>query len=372
MTVPDGYPAWLVRSMVSIPSVSGREQRLAAFLAGQLARLGLAARVDEVGNVVAETACQRGPVVLLLGHLDTVSGGGTVGQVGDLLYGRGSVDAKGSLAAMICAAAGLSDRCRLIVAGAVGEEAPGSVGARHLVRTLPRPDAVIVGEPSGWNGVCLGYKGFLGIEYATVRPVLHTSSPAETAVEAAAAFWRLLDGLVSGEERERALAFDAAAATLVEMRGDIRSAIARVSCRIPPGFDVPALEQALTRLAPAGNVTFTESMPAVRRGNADPVARALRMAIRAAGGRPRGVVKAGTSDMNVFGERMDVPMAAYGPGDGHLDHTDDEHLSLAELDRSVGVLTAALPELMTFLAPAVRDSSVGDGLVPSAAVSGRQ
>lgn len=49
--------------------------------------------------------------------------------------------------------------------------------------------------------------------------------------------------------------------------------------------------------------------------------------------------------MNVVAPVWDVPMVAYGPGDSALDHTPDEHVELAELERAVGVLEGVLEHL---------------------------
>jgi LysW-gamma-L-lysine carboxypeptidase len=75
------------------------------------------------------------------------------------------------------------------------------------------------------------------------------------------------------------------------------------------------------------------------------VARAFRVAIRDGGGEPRLLRKTGTSDMNLFARAWDCPMATYGPGDSSLDHAPDEHLSLAEFDRAVEVLTGVATDL---------------------------
>jgi LysW-gamma-L-lysine carboxypeptidase len=350
---PDGaHAAWLLRRMISLPSVSGAESRVAAFAVDQMRGLGMDAHVDAAGNAVGTAGPSGVPVVWLLGHIDTVPGELPVCQVGDLLYGRGVVDAKGPFATMICAgaAAAATGAVRVIVAGAVGEEVPGSRGARHLLETLPVPDAVIIGEPSGWDGVCLGYKGRIGVDYRVSRPPMHTSSPEETAVEAATTFWRAVHHHVQGSgSATEAVSFDAATATLVDLTGDIRTAAAHITCRIPPGFDADTFETFVRRAARGAEVSFDEHVPAVRTGLRDAAARALRGAIRAHGGVPVAKVKAGTSDMNVVRARYDVPMVAYGPGDAHLDHTDDEHIALSHVHRSVAVLRDGLGALAGLL-----------------------
>ncbi|MGI8747114.1 MAG: M20/M25/M40 family metallo-hydrolase, partial [Deinococcus sp.] len=89
---------------------------------------------------------------------------------------------------------------------------------------------------------------------------------------------------------------------------------------------------------------------AVRHPRDGVLARALRFAIRAAGGTPVFKLKTGTSDMNVVAPRWPVPTLAYGPGDSRLDHTPDEHLDLAEYDQAVMVLRDALTRLAASLA----------------------
>src|SRR4029079_2594390 len=88
--------------------------------------------VDAAGNAVGIWG-KGAREIVLLGHIDTVPGHIPVRQEGDLLYGRGSVDAKGPLACFVSAVARLpkSDACRLVVIGAVEEEAAASEAARH-------------------------------------------------------------------------------------------------------------------------------------------------------------------------------------------------------------------------------------------------
>ena len=87
--------------MVLIDSPTGSEGDLAAYLAGRATELGYDAHVDKAGNLVASLGTSGAPVVMLLGHLDTVPGRVPVRYDGDRLFGRGTVDAKGSLAAML-------------------------------------------------------------------------------------------------------------------------------------------------------------------------------------------------------------------------------------------------------------------------------
>ncbi|MBX6341927.1 MAG: M20/M25/M40 family metallo-hydrolase, partial [Thermomicrobiaceae bacterium] len=77
---------------------------------------------------------------------------------------------------------------------------------------------------------------------------------------------------------------------------------------------------------------------------------ALTAPTRGVGGAPRLKVKTGTSDMNLVGPAWGCPIVAYGPGDSRLDHTPHEHVDLAELERGVAVLTAAIERVAAQLA----------------------
>ena len=168
-----------LRELVSIPSLSGQEADAAAFLVSAMNSLGLDASIDQAGNTVGSRACldADGRVtqeIMLLGHIDTVPGAIPVRIKGGRLYGRGTVDAKGPLAAFVIAAARskLPLGTRVVVAGAVEEESATSKGARYLA-TQYQPDICIIGEPSGWDGVTLGYKGRVLLDYVLEQPMGH-------------------------------------------------------------------------------------------------------------------------------------------------------------------------------------------------------
>ncbi|TCO55592.1 M20/M25/M40 family metallo-hydrolase [Actinocrispum wychmicini] len=340
----------LLRGALEIPSPSYHEAELAAYLVDVVRKLGMAAHIDRVGNLVASVENGDGPTVMLISHLDTVPGDLPVFSRDGRLYGRGAVDAKGSLAAMICAALGTSRfRGRIVVVGAVEEETPKSRGAMEIRATHARPDAVIVGEPSGWSSVVLGYKGKLDLSYRVTCPPTHPSNPVEKASESAVAAWTaLLDEL--GPDAGHG-AFDRPGATLCSITGDTTVAEAEFSIRTPVGFSTDAFLARLGDRVTKGELAVVNAVAACRSGRSDPVVRALTAAIRAQDGEPTMKVKTATSDMNTLAEVWDVPMAAYGPGDSTLDHADDEHIVIAEYLHGIAVLSAALEDIATAWRP---------------------
>ncbi|WP_395571186.1 M20/M25/M40 family metallo-hydrolase [Streptomyces sp. BK79] len=348
MTRPAGVDETeLLRSMVAVPSFSGQEAELAALLTERMAAAGFDTHVDAVGNVHGAVGDPDGPEVMMLGHMDTVPGTLPVRRDGDVLTGRGSVDAKGPLAAMICAAARLADRVpgRLVVIGAVGEEAT-SHGARHLLHR-PAPDALLIGEPSGAHSIGIGYKGVFRFRTDFTRPPAHTSSDQPTAAEAAFAFWQSLRAVLAPDDAEAPL-FERTLPTLVATAADLERATVEVSCRTPLGFDAAALTSWLAAV-PDSRVTVIEEVPAVRASRSNPVVRALGTALSRRGRRPVPKLKLGTSDWNVVARHWPVPTAAYGPGNSRLCHSDDEHIEIPEYLAAVDVLTDALPRLVDSL-----------------------
>ena len=192
MTVDDHE---LVRGLVEIPSLSRREGDAVEWLVARMAERGFRASVDDAGNAIGEIGAGTRHVVLL-GHIDTVPGEIPVRIEDGLLVGRGAVDAKGPLAAFVAAATAPPPGLRITVVGAVEEESSTSAGARHRA-TLPAPDWCVIGEPSGWDGVTIGYKGRLVLRLTLERTARHGAAPGATVSEEALALHRgpLLEGL---------------------------------------------------------------------------------------------------------------------------------------------------------------------------------
>ena len=353
----------LLYQALTIPSLSGQERALAEFLCGRAREMGLDAGIDEVGNLVAQAlplaARERdAEPVVLLGHMDTVGGVVPVRVSEGLLYGRGAADAKGPLVAFLCAASRLSRsgelRRPVVVVGAVEEEAATSRGARAVVGCY-RPSACIIGEPSGAQGVTIGYKGRLLVEYEVARESSHSAGPHATASEMAAAFWQRVREHAACWNREHA-GESAFAALLPSLRGInsngdglVERARLTLGYRLPVGCDTGALRAALVGWASEDGalVTFSGEEAAFQTTRTTPLARAFIQAIRATGGRPTFKVKTGTSDMNVVGPHWGGNIVAYGPGDSSLDHTPNEHISLSEYLQSIDVLEQVLRTLAT-------------------------
>jgi LysW-gamma-L-lysine carboxypeptidase len=403
----------LVRGLVAIPSLSRHEQAAASWLAAQMAAAGYdRAFVDEAGNAVGELGALDAPrVVVLLGHIDTVPGNIPVRieTVGDaraeapalrtLLYGRGSVDAKGPLATFAAAGARLGSRwahdagLRLVVVGAVEEEAATSKGARFIASrfngtTEPVPAACVIGEPSSWRRVTLGYKGRLLLDLTARQDMAHTAGPDASVAEVVVDLWNWVRAHAHTVNAGVDKPFEQLSPSLrrfitANEEGITDTVDAQFAWRLPVGFDAEdfvrqllawtathlgATEPLLApRLAPGagGHERLTLTGPRTsftvafrgwerpwRSDRQNALVRSFLAGVRQVDPavQPGFVVKTGTADMNVVAPVWRCPIVAYGPGDSALDHTPHEHLELDEYWKAVQVLEATLRQLSASLA----------------------
>lgn len=339
----------LLIDLVSMPSPSGDEDEAAERLVEFFDSYGREARIDEVGNVRAPAD----DAVLLTSHVDTVPGqipvdvdvadaadeeAGIAAEGDEILWGRGSVDATGPLAAMVVAAI----RTGVSFVGVVQEETS-SAGARHLVADREaEPAAVVNGEPSGATGITLGYRGFLNGTYVATSESGHTSRPEPNAIQHATSWWTSVEDAF--EQDEYTPVFERVTAKPVTIDGGISDdglsveATLEAQLRVPPSLDVETVRETAEAELEIGTVSWDEPIPPVMESPRTEVARAFRAAIRAEGCDPRLLRKTGTSDMNLYADAWDCPMVTYGPGHSALDHAPNERLSLPEFDRSVAVL----------------------------------
>jgi LysW-gamma-L-lysine carboxypeptidase len=362
--VNDAQAFDLLEELLRIESLSTKEQCAVQFLVERGAALGFESSIDAVGNAVLAIG-DRGPRVVLLGHVDTVPGHVPVRREGELLFGRGAVDAKGPLVAFIAAAhRAASDgslACRVEIVACVEEEIASSRGA-HYRATLPAPDFCVVGEPSGSTSVTVGYKGHVELALAHTRPLEHTAAASRGALAHACRTWTALeDALAAHDEQHvtnRESWFERIQPHLaaLEHRSDGLHEHTHLTARLrlPPTLSPAAARDLVAHHAHLFTVTANHCIPAWETSRTSPLARALARAITRTATergpsdvRPRFVRKTGTADTNVLAQRWPCPMVAYGPGDSSLDHTPNEHVAFTEFAIGVGVMyvvAAHLPQ----------------------------
>ncbi len=338
--------------LVTRYSPTGQEAEAVAWLVDHMKGLGATrAFIDSVGNGIGIWG--EGPQdIVLLGHIDTVPGEIPVRvehQNGRrVLYGRGSVDAKGPLAAMVDAAAEVGARpgWRLVVIAAVDEEGE-SKGARYIANHY-RPVFAIIGEPSRWHRVTLGYKGSAWAQLEVQRDLGHSAGPEGSAGDILLAAWCRLQQAREEYNRGRERMFDQLQLTVrgmgMEEDGFRQRAWMHLAARLPQSLPPEAwyhwVQGHLLEDITVKRVGFPiQAFVADRRTL---LVRAFMQAIRAQGARPGLVYKSGTADLNIVAPVWGCPAVAYGPGDSSLDHTPHEHLDLDEYERAVQVLRRVL------------------------------
>ena len=178
---PDLEVCALTRSLVDIPSVSGDEGEISAFVASLLERLGYRVELQEAApgrsNLIARTPVA--PRVVFASHLDTVPPFVPSSEDADYVFGRGACDAKGIVAAQIAAAERLREEGHkgIGLLYVVDEEA-GSIGAKvangHAAAAGVR--YVVVGEPTE-NRLATGCMGSLRLSLATAGIAAHSAYP---------------------------------------------------------------------------------------------------------------------------------------------------------------------------------------------------
>jgi putative selenium metabolism hydrolase len=184
--------ATFLQDLVRIPSLSTHEGAVAVRLAEEMRRVGFTeVWTDRIGNVIGRIGNGQGPKLLLDGHMDVVDVGDLArwphppynGVIQDgILYGRGTCDMKGGLAAMVYSVKALLDAGvdlagDLYVVGVVQEEPCEGLAIRTLVEEDGiRPDYVVLGEPSDLQ-VRTGHRGRLEMRVTVRGKAAHASSP---------------------------------------------------------------------------------------------------------------------------------------------------------------------------------------------------
>ncbi|HMH26648.1 MAG TPA: M20/M25/M40 family metallo-hydrolase, partial [Gemmatimonadaceae bacterium] len=193
MPIPRGDAVALARALIQIDSRnptlapdSPGEGDCARTLASVLDDWGFSVQLMETvpgrPNVVARIGPRDAPALMLNGHLDVVGVEGMIHNPfsaqlrGDRIYGRGSADMKGGVAAMCAAAAkgAQADSTRQILVTAVVDEEYESLGMRALLADGIRADAAIITEPTRL-AICPAHRGFVWMDIVVTGRAAHGS-----------------------------------------------------------------------------------------------------------------------------------------------------------------------------------------------------
>ncbi|MEQ9813790.1 MAG: acetylornithine deacetylase/succinyl-diaminopimelate desuccinylase family protein [Azospirillaceae bacterium] len=337
-----------------------------------------------------------GPCVHFNGHIDVVEvGPGWTtdpfgGEIRDgKVFGRGTCDMKGGIAAAVVAVEALIDADvplagAIEISGTVDEETGGYGGVAYLAKrgyfSRPRVDHVIIPEPLNVDRVCLGHRGVWWAEVTTHGRIAHGSMPflGDSAIRHMTAFLEKLEHelypklekkttampVVPAGARQSTLNINSLHGGLGEGHAGFPSAVVAHNCRtvldrrylIEESYDevrgeIVDLLEALKRQRNDFRYDLKElfHVPPTLTSADQPVVKALAREIERLFGRPAEFIcSPGTYDQKHvvrIGNLQDC--VAYGPGILDLAHQPDEYVAIYDLVQSTKVMAVAAHHLLT-------------------------
>ncbi len=322
----------LARALVDIDSTTGGEREAGQWLARYLRESGFTVteqRVDATRFNILATLSE--PSVVFSTHFDCVPPFFPSRLEGDRLYGRGSCDAKGILAAQVAAADALrrAGETRVGLLFVVGEER-GSDGAKAANELAGRCRFLVNGEPTD-SRLGLATRGILRVQLRATGRAAHSSYPelGESAID------KLIDVLV--ELRSIALPSD-------PVLGTTHYSVGLISGGVAPNVVSPLADAEIMFRTVTDGRTVRQAMAPVERKVA--VEHVLEVP-------PVHLTTVSGFDTAVFPYTTDIPFLdrwgkplLFGPGSILVAHTAEEHISIAELEAAVGHYTAIANRLL--------------------------
>ena len=324
----------LTRSLVDIDSTTGREGEAGRWLSRYLSDLGFLVteqRVDETRFNLIVSSGQPARVVFST-HVDCVPPFFPSRVEGDRVYGRGSCDAKGILAAQVAAVDRLrrEGEARVGLLFVVGEER-GSDGAQAANLAANDCRFLVDGEPTD-NRLGIATRGAYRIRLRAVGRAAHSSFPefGESAIDT------LIDALIALRSIE--LPTD-------PVLGRTHYTIGLIAGGVAPNVVSPAAEaEVMFRTVGDAAEVRRAMLPIERRVEIEHVLEVPPVTLTTVPGVESAVFPY-TTDIP-FLDRWGQPLLC-GPGSVHAAHTADEFIELAELRRAVDNYTAIARELLT-------------------------
>jgi acetylornithine deacetylase len=309
------------RRLIDIDSTTGREQACGEWLASDLERRGYRVTRQPVANGRFNVFAKLDdPVVVLSTHFDCVPPFFPSSVAGDALYGRGSCDAKGILAAQVSAVERMraSGERRVAMLFVVGEER-GSDGAAAANTASPGSKFLINGEPTD-NHLALATRGILRLRLTARGRAAHSAAPeqGESAID------KLIDVLV----RMRGMKWPSDADL-----GDTFYTIGLIEGGIAPNVISPsASAEIMFRISSSADAVLETARALEPDVTVEEVLRVLPVRLHTVDGVPSKVFPF-TTDVPLL-DRWGTPLL-YGPGSFLVAHTDREHLAIADLELAI-------------------------------------
>lgn len=354
----------------------GREREVGLFLGEYCKRLGFDVNIKEIVDgrvnvIVTLKGSGGGRTLLLNGHLDTVPPGNMdfdpyAADIEDgYILGRGTVDMKGPIAAMITMMhavkeSGLKLKGDLIFTGVIGEEEQ-SEGTEDLVKSNIKADGAVVGEPSSYE-YSAGHRGLEWLEIRIKGKAAHGGMPhlGINAIEKAAVLIQAIKEEIYPKLAERSNPLmGQSVMNFGHIRGGIQPSTVADSCiiqidrRYVTGETVASVigeyQSVIDRIKEAdpefdaeivrmpNNMLTMDHLP-LETGLDDPIAVAVKEALSTVLGKEATLsTKRGWTDASLLANYAKIPTIVYGPGNISFSHTKNEKIAIKELQEAVEV-----------------------------------
>lgn len=365
----------LLKDLISTPSISKQEEKLAAKVAALCRNIGLTSTIDRHGNVIAYRKWDNpGPRLALNTHLDTVDVSSHwtsppfAAEIRDgRMYGLGACDCKGSMAAMLLAleaiqASNLELTGELYFTAVVQEEVQ-SVEAKGTVKLINdgfAADMVIVGEPTNLT-ICLGCEGMVEVEITTHGRSVHAAN-AESGINAIQHMMRAIAEINKIEPGFHPL-FGKGSINVGVIAGGLRSSVvpdlctAKISRFVVPGETgmsfLAEIEAALGRVRMADE-TFTAEARITYNSNAaiidenEPIVGYLKKAATQFLKQDVPIVAMRAHlDTDFLINMAGIPSVAFGPGDVTIAHQADEFVKIDDVVTAANIYAHAIAHSLT-------------------------
>ncbi len=360
----------LLSELIAIPSYDAQEEAVLGYLVQRFGSLGIPCRVTELDgkplNVVAEIGA--GPQgIVLNSHVDTVPPGDRAPWHTDplipvekdgVIYGRGAMDAKGCLTAMIVAFEALARRHDSlpgrVILMAVGAEERGGLGTKTEVAKGLKAGAAIVGEATHLVPM-VAHKGVLRLEVEVAGRAAHASDP-EAGINAILAMGPILvalDELAAAVRCRSEPCTGKASLVISTISGGVAVNVIPAHCvisidrRVLPTETEEAatreIVEVVNRALPAASgarvaVRKVRFVPPASMDSKEPIVAAAEQAASSVLGRP--IQAAGfpaTCDMTYLVNDGAIPTIILGPGDIGVAHQANEHIAIDQMALAVDV-----------------------------------
>nr|MDO8045517.1 YgeY family selenium metabolism-linked hydrolase [Candidatus Baldrarchaeota archaeon] len=369
-----------VISLVKTPSPSGQEGKVAKIIYDEMKKLEYdEVFTDELGSVIGIINGKRGKTLCFNGHMDHVPEGDpnnwkyppySATIEGDNLYGRVTVDMKSALASMIYAAAKARDKemsnGRIVVTAVVFEELQEGITMKNIVENHNiNPDIVVLGEPTNLN-LAVGHRGRAEIEITVYGKTSHASMPelGDNAVFKALPLLRVLKNINKEMPEHPVLGKETLALTKIVSEPP-EGPIIPDKCRIFLDRRISVLltkeeilqetqkildsiSDKLSKDDVKYKIIETElkcytgyTLKAERffykwvLDKEDPLVKKSTKALEEAGLTPKTIIwRFGTDGSYTAGEKG-IPTIGFGPGDEHLAHQPNEHISIKDVNKAI-------------------------------------